>query len=90
MIKRIIFDLVLLSAIFYTPWWVAAALAFVCVFLIPRYYEILVFGLLVDLLYGTSMSTFYGMAGTIGAIILFLVGEFAKKVVRPAYPLPSR
>lgn len=88
--KRIIFDLFLLSAIFYTPWWVAASLAFVCVFLIPHYYEILAFGLLVDLLYGTSTSALYGMVGTIGAIVLFFAGEFAKKMVRPTYPLPSR
>lgn len=90
MVKRIIFDLLLLGAIFYTPWWVAALLAFVCVFLIPRYYEILVFGLLVDLLYGTSVSTLYGMVGTVGAVALFFTGEFAKKIVRPTYPLPSR
>lgn len=86
MMKRIILNLLLLGAIFYTPWWIAAMLALGIAFLLPRYYEIFLFGMLVDFLYGTATGIMYGIAGTLGAVALFFFSEFAKKIIRPTYP----
>lgn len=87
MMKRIIFDLVLLGAIFYTPWWVATPLALVGVFVFPAYYEVFAFGLLVDLLFGTRYSALHGALGLLGAVALFFLGEFGKSIVRPSYTI---
>lgn len=85
--KRIIFDLVLLGAIFYTPWWIATPLALIGVFMFASFYEVFVFGLLVDLLFGTHSSVLHGTLGLVGAVALFFLGEFAKSMVRPTYKL---
>lgn len=83
--KRIIFDLVLFGAIFYTPWWVVAPLAFTGAFLFPSYFEIFLCGLLVDLLFGTATSASYGALGVLGALALFFLAKLAKRRLRQAY-----
>lgn len=80
--KRIIFDLVLLGAIFYTPWWVVVILAFIGAFIWPTYYEIFIYGLLVDLLYGAHMFFFGGIFGIVGSVVIFSIASYAKKIVR--------
>lgn len=84
MIKRIIFDLVFIGAIFYTPWWVVAPVAFAGAFMFPTYYEIFAFGTLFDLLYGTRDSSFYGTVAFVAAIGIFFIARYAKSMVRPA------
>jgi len=80
--KRIIFDLILVGAIFYTPWWVVAVLAAIGAFLWPLYYEIIAFGILVDILYGAKTLPFGGVFGTIAAVIIFMTAAFARRAVR--------
>lgn len=79
---RIVFDLILLSAVFYTPWWAVAILAFVGAFLWPPYYEIFICGLLVDLLYGARMFSLGGIFGIVGSMIIYFVASHVKKIVR--------
>lgn len=83
MIRRIIFDLVLLGAIFYTPWWVAVPIALLGAFLFTSYYEIFAFGVFIDLLYGASATMLHGYLGIVGATVFYFVGEFARGLVRP-------
>lgn len=85
MIKRIIFDLVLLAAVFYTPWWVVVPLVFFGAFYFPSYYEIFVAAVMTDLLYGASSTMLYGIASVVGAIVLYFLAQQAKKLVRPTY-----
>lgn len=85
MTKRIIFDLVLLCTIFYTPWWVVVPLAFAGAFIFPSYYEIFAYGVLTDLLYGTGTSSLHGLIGLTTAVLLYAIAWQAKKVVRPTY-----
>jgi hypothetical protein len=89
MAKRIMFDLLLLGAIIYAPWWVAAPLALVGAFLFLSYFEIFAFGIYVDLLYGTSTALLHGSLGVIGATLFFFVGRFIRGLVRPSYTLLS-
>lgn len=44
----------LLGAVFYAPWWFVLVLAFIGAYFYPPYYEIILFGVLVDILYGAS------------------------------------
>lgn len=81
MIKRIFFDFLLFGAVFYTPWWFVALLAFVGAFLFPSYYEIIIAGILVDLLYGTAHSA-RGVFGLIVALVLFVVARRLRMAVR--------
>lgn len=80
--KRIIFDLILAGAIFYAPWWFVLVFAAMGAFIWPMYYEIIAFGVLVDLLYGTKSLPFGGIFGTIAAVLIFVAGAYAKKSVR--------
>lgn len=80
--NRIIFGVVLLVAVFYTPWWVVAILAFMGAFYWPPYFEIFVIGILLDILYGASAFPLGGVYGIIGAIAIFFAASYAKKAVR--------
>ena len=80
--KRIIFDLILFFAIFYLPWWVIAILAFIGAFLWPMYYEIIAFGVLIDVLYRANSSTFGGLAGVLTAVAILFAASYARKAVR--------
>ncbi|MBI5798830.1 MAG: hypothetical protein HZB10_02775 [Candidatus Yonathbacteria bacterium] len=80
--KRIIFDLVFLGAIFYTPWWVVVVLGFMGAFLWPQYYEIILFGLLMDLLYGAYALPFWGISGVLVSVLLYCGACYLKGIVR--------
>ncbi|MEK7569004.1 MAG: hypothetical protein AAB497_02730 [Patescibacteria group bacterium] len=82
MTKRIFFNLLLLGAIFYTPWWAVAVIAFVGAFLFPSYYEIIMAGVLVDLLYGIQGHMMRGVLGLVVAVALFVVARHFKQAVR--------
>lgn len=80
--KRIIFNLVLLGAVFYTPWWVVVILAFIGAYFCPPYYEIIFFGVLVDILYGAGSFPLGGVYGILGAIAIFFTASYARKAFR--------
>ena len=80
--KRIIFDLVLLGSVFYTPWWIIGMLAFIGAFLFPLFYEIIILGILVDILYGGPSLPLSGTYGILASIIIFLVATYTRKAVR--------
>lgn len=80
--KRIFFDFALLCAVFYTPWWFVAILAFFGVFFFPSFYEIIAFGALVDFLYGARALSALGILGVFGAVVIFILATYAKKIVR--------
>ena len=81
-IRRIIFDIILFAAVFYAPFWLVAFFAFLGAFFCPPYYEIFLFGLLVDILYGASSFTLGGLYGILGAIVIFLSASYARMAVR--------
>ncbi len=79
---RIIFDIILFIAVFYIPWWVIAVLALIGAFLWPPYLEIFIFGILLDVLYGSNAFPFGGAYGILGAIAIFGIATFARRVIR--------
>lgn len=80
--KRIIFNLIILGAVFYTPWWFVAILAFIGAYSYNQYYEIILIGALMDLLYGASSLPLGGIYGLLGAIVIFLTATYTKNSVR--------
>ena len=80
--KRIFFDLILLVAVFYTPWWVVAVLGLIGAFYCSQYYEVIVAGLLIDILYGASSFPLGGVYGILGATAIFFTASYARRAVR--------
>lgn len=80
--NRIGFDIVVLAAVFYAPWWGVAILAFIGAFAWPLYYEIIGFGLLLDVLYGAHTFSFGGISGILAAGVIYFIAVYAKKIVR--------
>lgn len=82
--KRALFDLVLIGAVLYAPWWLTLIFAATGIFYFPSFYEVIVAGLLVDLLYGVVGGVYagYGIAGFIAGFIIFLVLERVKHELR--------
>jgi len=74
----------LISATLYAPWWCVLGGATVGAFLFPRYYEVIVIGVLSDILYGISggMSAGFGAQGLIAGVAVFVVMERIKRDLR--------
>jgi cell shape-determining protein MreD len=53
---RIAFNIGLIISILYLPWWVGALVVLVGCFMIERFYEAFLYGMLTDALYGTSLG----------------------------------
>ena len=80
--NRIIFSLIVLASVFYMPWWIVATLSLIGVYLYNQYYEIILFGGLIDLLYGSSSMPLGGIYGLLGATFVYYVASYAKNRVR--------
>lgn len=85
MAMRVLFNLVLLTLAFCATWWVVLILVAVGVFIFPFYGEALLFGIIIDLLYGTAVSFGFGAVGFVLTFIIFMVMIRVKYAVRPAY-----
>lgn len=84
MIKRICFDVILIGALFFLPWYVTAGLAVVGLVLFRKFWEIVITGFLIDALYSLPDTKIIGRFGffiIIGAI-LFLAADAVKKELR--------
>jgi hypothetical protein len=58
-VLRIICDVVLVIAAFTAPWWVAIFLGIILLFVFNTYYELIVFGFIIDTLYNAPVARFY-------------------------------
>src|SRR3989344_4581768 len=66
--KRVAANLILLALLFIAPWWIVMSVAVLFLFYFKNYFEILIFGFLLDLLYGAPVSAYYGMGYVISVI----------------------
>jgi len=84
MTKRILFDLVLVMAVFYAPWWFVFPVVSLGAFYFSPYYEAIFVGMLVDVLYGVQggLYTGYGIAGLIAGSIILIVAKRIKRDLR--------
>lgn len=80
---RIIFDIILLIALFFVPtWWVLLGLGLVGVFLFSSFYEFIALGFMVDILYETGGVLGFGVTGFLAAFFCFFVFEKIRREVR--------
>lgn len=81
---RILVTLFFLALILYTPWWMALIGIALGAFYVKNYYEMIVLGVVFDLLYGAQggLMAGYGIMGVVGAFVLFVGIEKIKKELR--------
>jgi len=84
MIIRILFTLFLVALILYMPWWGALVGVPLGAYCFKSYYEMIVLGVMFDLLYGAQggLVAGYGIMGTVGTFVLFTIIEKIKKELR--------
>lgn len=82
--KRILFTVFLFVILFSLPWWAVLLCAAGGAFFFATYYEMIVLGVLFDILYGTNggFAAGYGMLGLAATFVLFLIIERTKKELR--------
>lgn len=83
MILRIIISLVYIFSISFMPWWLFFAIGIGLVLFLNNYYEFIVAGFLIDILYGKNvefLDTFYVF--TLTSVSIFLIISFIKKNLR--------
>lgn len=80
--KRIIFDVIILSLVFCTPWWLVFLLVIIGAYIWPSYYEIIVVGMLLDVLYGGGSLYFGGLAYTVSSLIIYFIVSYIRLIVR--------
>lgn len=84
MTTRILFTLFFVALIFYTPLWMALGGITLGAFYFKNYYEMMVLGVVFDLLYGAQggFMAGYGIMGVVGAFVVFVGIEKLKKELR--------
>jgi hypothetical protein len=81
MIKHLLFDLVLLLTILICPWWLSVFLALVTLYYLNSFYEMILFGLLLDIFYSQFSFSFNpsDYKFTFLFLFLFLSSFYIKK-----------
>jgi hypothetical protein len=77
-IKRVCAGICMLLLIAWAPWWAIVIATLVFLFVYNSYYEIIIWGLCLDELYGASYSLPYALSATVIACLV-LVGVFFLK-----------
>lgn len=57
---RLIADILIILVILWGPWWLMLTMLIVGILYFPKYYEAFIFGIVIDAVYGTSQSGFFG------------------------------
>lgn len=79
---RVFADIVFVLALLFAPWQVILALAVFGTFFFPRFIEVIIIGIVFDLLYAPSGIEPAVFWGTISGIILYGSIEYAKTHLR--------
>ncbi len=84
MLKRAIVDILILASISIFHWWFAIVCAIVAAIYFERYYELIFFGLIIDLLYSAPIPGYRGVEFFVAyaCIAGFFVIEYIKHRTR--------
>ncbi|MBX4209206.1 hypothetical protein KW799_00700 [Candidatus Parcubacteria bacterium] len=77
---RLIFHIALVISLLYLPWWAGAVVALSACFLVDRFYEIVVYGIIADAFYGTRFGLYgFGSVATLYTVIVFTLASIVRK-----------
>ncbi len=81
---RVVLNIVLLFSILFSPWLVTVVVALLCVFIQKKFYEVVGWGLLYDVLYGTASVGILGFNFffLLGSLVLLFGAEYIKGKTR--------
>lgn len=81
---RFIAHSVLFVSVFFLPWFIAALFGIYATATQKKFFEIVVWGFLYDIVYGTEHGAVFGISFffTVSAIILVFAVEYGKKKIR--------
>ncbi len=80
---RTVWNISIVFSILYLPWWLSLALVVGACLSVPKFYESLFYGLLIDTLYGTK-SGLYGLAYVftgVSVLIFFTTAAIRERVL---------
>ena len=72
-IYRILAGLIMLGCVIWGYWWLVWSLAIIFLFIFPSYYEMIIWGVMYDALYGVSLMF------SLASIGLFIISLYLKK-----------
>lgn len=78
-IGRILANVILLSLIMLSPWWVYLTVALIFLFYFEYYFEVVLFGIFIDALYGTPVILSFPLFFTFISLFLFLLWSSFKE-----------
>lgn len=82
-IFRIIIDIVLFFLIINGIWFIALPLSVISAFIFENYFEIILFGIMYDSLFGyVSIHSIYGYLATIFSVFAYIIISVIKKTLR--------
>lgn len=81
--QRIIIDIGLVFILIFFPWWVGSIIAIVLLFVVKDFFEILLFGLIVDSWYSVPSRELFGVGQGVflSAVLLLLISVFKRKLI---------
>jgi hypothetical protein len=81
MLKRIVFDILILISAIVCPWWFTALFSIAILYYFKTFNEIILFGLVMDILYGRVSANFHfwDYRFTLFFLILLLISFVIKK-----------
>lgn len=81
---RISANIILCTSVLFFPWWVGAFFGILFLFIFNLFYEIIIWGIMADLLFGTKIASLYdfNMILSVGALLFFVCAEIFKKQIR--------
>jgi hypothetical protein len=84
MVKRIICDIAIFTAIFLGPWWLATAMGLLFTLLFKNYWELFIAGIFMDALYYIPSNKLWGNFGVfvLSSLIIIMAVEKIKKQIR--------
>lgn len=80
---RILWNIALVVSLLYLPWWAGAVVALSAAFLVEGFYEVVIYGILSDALYGTALGFhgFHYVATSFTVVVLILASIIRGKLV---------
>jgi len=81
---RLVLNAAILVSILFFPWWFTVIVGIILVFLQKNFYEIIVWAIFYDVLYGISSINIWGFTFffTVGVLFLFYGAGFLKSKTR--------
>jgi hypothetical protein len=82
MLKRVFWGIFAILTIFFLPWWIVFLVALALLFYFDRFYEVIIIGIIADVLYSSINFLDFPYPITLVSIIfLYIISKFKKNLI---------